>query len=196
MINHALRRGVSALGISLAIAVAGIAPASFAQPQPLPGYPQAQPAQPYGQPAPNAQRAPYGQPAHNYGRRDVRPGERIDRRLAFLHQRLGITPPQEAAWTEFASELRNTDTAAGRDRDMRTAERGPMSAVQRLELRQRMLEKRSADLDRELHALRPLYASFSDAQKRIADQLLVRAPGQPANFRGQGERNRESRPGF
>lgn len=181
-----LKRGVSALGISLAIAVAGLAPASYAQPQPYPQQqPQVQPAQPYGQPSPR-----------DYGRRDVRPGERIDRRLAFLHQRLGITPAQEAAWTDFATELRNTATAAERDREIRGSERGPMSAVQRLELQQRMLEKRSADLDRELHALRPLYASFSDAQKRVADQLLVRAPGQPGNFRGPGERNREARPGF
>ncbi len=177
-----LKRGVSALGISLAIGVAASAPASFAQPQPYPyQQPQVQPVQP----------SPY-----DYGRRDVRPGERIDRRLAFLHQRLGITPAQEAAWTDFATELRNTATAGERDRDMRGGERRPMSAVQRLELRQRMLEKRSADLDRELHALRPLYASFSDAQKQIADQLLVRAPGQRENFRGQGERNRAARPGF
>jgi hypothetical protein len=181
-----LKRGVSALGISLAIAVAGLAPASFAQPQPYPQQqPQVQPVQPYGQPSPR-----------DYGRRNFRPGERIDRRLAFLHQRLGITPAQEAAWTEFATELRNTATAVQRDRGMRGAERGPMSAVQRLELRQRMLEKRSADLDRELHALRPLYASFSDEQKRVADQLLVRTPGQPGKFRGQAEPNREPRPGF
>ena len=181
-----LKRGVSALGVSLAIAVAGLASASYAQPQPYPQQqPQVQPAQPYGQPAP-----------YNYRRRNVRPGERIDRRLAFMHQRLGITPAQEAAWTDFATELRNTASAAERERGMRGAERGPMSAVQRLELRQRMLEKRSAYLDRELHALRPLYASFSDEQKRVADQLLVRAPGQPGNFRGQGERNRAPRPGF
>ena len=182
MMNRALKRGVFALGMSLAIAVAASAPASLAQAQPYPQQqPQLQPVQP----------SPY-----DYGRRDVRPGQRIDRRLAFLHQRLGITPAQEAAWTEFATELRNTAAAAERDRDMRGAEHAPMSAVQRLELRQRMLEKRSADLDRELHALRPLYASFSDTQRQIADRLLVRAPGQPGNFRGQGERNREPRPGF
>jgi periplasmic protein CpxP/Spy len=184
MSRSTLKRGVSALGISLAIAVAGLAPASFAQPYPQ-QQPQAQPAQPYGQPSPYA-----------YGRRDVRPGDRIDRRLAFLHQRLGITPAQEAAWTDFATELRNTAAAVERDRDMRAAEPGPMSAVQRLELRQRMLEKRSADLDRVLHALRPLYASFNDEQKRAADQLLVRTVGQPGHFRGPNERNGEPRPGF
>lgn len=185
MTNRVLKRGVSALGISLAIAAAALAPESFAQPQPYPQQqPQVQPAQPYGQASPR-----------DYGRRDFRPGERIDRRLAFLHQRLGITPAQEAAWTDFATELRDTATAAGRDREMHAGERGPMSAVQRLELRQRMLEKRSADLDRVLHALRPLYASFTDTQKQMADQLLVRAAGQPGNFR-PGERNREPRPGF
>ncbi|HEX5279886.1 MAG TPA: Spy/CpxP family protein refolding chaperone [Micropepsaceae bacterium] len=182
MTYHVLKRGVSALGIGIAFAVAALAPQVYAQPQPYPQQqPQVQPVQP----------APYG-----YARRDARSGERIDRRLAFLHQRLGISPAQEAAWTEFAGELRTSADAAERDRGVRGGERGPMSAVQRLELRERMLEKRSADLDRELHALRPLYASFSDAQKRVADELLVRA-GQPGQqFRGQRERNREPRPGF
>lgn len=183
MNSHTLKRGVSALGISLAVAIAGIAPASFAQPQRLPAYPQpqVQPAQPFGQPAPD-----------NYGRRNAQPENHIDRRLAFLHQRLGITPAQEAAWTEFTTEMRNSAGEPG----ARPADRGPMNVVQRLELQQHRLEKRSADLDRMLHALRPLYASFSDEQKKVADQLLVRTAEQPRNFRGPDQRNGEQRSGL
>jgi LTXXQ motif family protein len=110
---------------------------------------------PYGQPPQN----PYGQP--QYGR--------MDRRLTVLHQRLGITPAQEAAWTAFASEMRNVAMPTDRTRETR-----PANVIERLERRQQTLETRSAELDRMVGVLRPLYASFSDAQKRIADQLLFR----------------------
>lgn len=200
-----LRRGISALGVSLTVAIIAIAPASHAQPQPLPGgqyqtpqYPPPPPAAPgsqyqgqqYAPPSPNA---PYpNQGRYGYGRAFQHdPGERrgaenrLDRRLAFLHQRIGITPAQEAAWTQFASEVRATETRP----NMLDRERGAASnVVQRLELRERMLERRSADLDRVVRALQPLYASLSDDQKRTADQLLFR-PAQRNFAAGRGFRN-------
>jgi len=204
-----LRRGISALGVSLAVAIVAISPASYAQPQPLPGSqyqaPQYPPPPPpgsqyqvpqYAPAPPNAQYPYQGEP--RYGRRFERgPGERqgaanrLERRLGFLHQRVGITPAQEAAWTQFASELRATESQPNMlDREREAAG----NVVQRLELRQRMLERRSADLDRVLRALRPLYASLSDEQKRTADQLLFR-PQRPNFAAGRGFRN-GPRPGF
>jgi hypothetical protein len=196
MNNHFLRRGILALGISLTVAITAIAPASFAQPQPLPG-PQYQAPQ-YPPPPPNAQ---YPNPdqyrsgrGFDRGFGERRGGEsRIERRLAFLHQRLAIAPAQEGAWTQFASEVRATET---QPRNMLAREREAAgNVVQRLELRQRVLERRSADLDRVLRALRPLYASLSDEQKRTADQLLFRPEQRPGFAAGPGFRN-GPRPGF
>ena len=90
MITHAVRCSVSALAISLAVGAIAFAPAAYAQTQsPRYGAPQEQ----YHAPQTRDQR-------------DRRGDEnRLDRRIMFLHQRLGITPAQETAWTAFAGEL-------------------------------------------------------------------------------------------
>ncbi len=200
MTQLALRRGIFALGISLTVALTAIASTSQAQPQPLPSpqYPAPQYQTPQYPAPPPPQYGKQGQngygPGYNRGA-DARPGaeSRLDRRLALLHQRLGITPAQEAAWTEFAGEMRNM--AAQSRETMLDRERATGNIVQRLELRQRMLERRTADLDRTLRALRPLYASLSDDQKRIADQMLFR-PERPGFAGGPGFRNGPQRPGY
>ncbi len=184
----ALLRGISAVGISLAVAATAAVPAAYAQPQQLPGpqtqapqyrYQQPQyqgPQYPYGQPSYRGPQYPYGQPQYGQsGPPDRRNGEsRAERRLSVLHQRLGITPAQEAAWTAFAGEMRNAAMSTGRTREAQPEGRGSANVIERLEGRQRMLETRGAELDRMIRALRPLYASFSDEQKRVADQLLFR----------------------
>jgi protein CpxP len=172
MTKHLIRRGVSALGISMAMAVT-----AYAQPQQLPGpqyqapqYPSAQPRyQPPQYPSAQPPQNPYGQP--QYGR--------MDRRLTELHQRLGITPAQEAAWTAFAGEMRNAAMPTDRTREAR-----PASVLERLERREQTLETRKVELDRMVGTLRPLYASFSDAQKRAADQLLFRPQRGESGRRG------------
>jgi hypothetical protein len=205
------KRGISALGISLAVAVTVMASSSEAQPQPLPQYPGTQYSPPPGPqyqnpqyqtpPGPQYQNPQYPAPPPQYGRQGQNgygpgfnraPGNgagadnRLDRRLAMLHQRLGITPAQEAAWTAFAGEMRNMEMQVRET--MPNRERGAGNIVQRLELRQRMLERRSADLDGMLRALRPLYASLSDEQKRAADRVLFR-PERRGNAGGPGFRN-------
>ena len=208
MSTHILRRGVSALGISLAVAIVAIAPASFAQPQPLPGSQYQTPAPPPYQAAPpqyQGQQYPYAQPQYGqpdgygsrrpYDARERRGDEnRIDRRVAMLHQRLAITPAQEGAWSQFVAEMRNMATGMERAFERGRDERRPMNAVERLEQRERMLGERQAGLDRMVRALRPLYASFSDEQKRTADQLLFRAERGPGFAGAPG--GRYGGPGF
>src|SRR5690606_28387673 len=48
----------------------------------------------------------------------------------------------------------------------------PVSAVERLERRSDAMKRFAAASDRYLEALKPLYASLSDEQKQVADQLL------------------------
>jgi hypothetical protein len=211
MNKHVLRRGVSALGVSLAVAVVAIAQASFAQPQQLPGQQyQAPSAVPYGSPYPPPQtyqgpqrqyaQPPYGQPApYADPRGSYRPdertdGSRVERRISVLHQRLGITPAQEAAWTGFAAEMRNSAMAMDRAFERNRGERRPINAVERLEQRERGLAARQAELDHMVRALQPLYASFSDEQKRIADQVLFRAERRGPGYAG-GPGPRPGRPG-
>jgi hypothetical protein len=105
------------------------------------------------------------------------PEERLERRLAFLHTRLRITPAQERAWTALAGVLRDEarermgDRQDFRDRREQGQDR---SVVERLQERQHRLADRNADLDRVIRAVQPLYASFSEEQKRTADRLMFR----------------------
>ena len=69
------------------------------------------------------------------------------------------------------------------DRDGR---RGPPSVVNRLEDRQKDFADRSAGLERIVSALRPLYASFTDDQKRTADREMFQPADGP--FAGRGGR--------
>ena len=191
MNRTASRRTVAALGIGLAVALAGTQ-ISVAQPgpRPLPANPQAQDR------APDRQDQQYDRPGDRQyrGQYDTRAGrgdreDRLERRLAFLHTQLRITPAQEPGWVAFTNVLRDEDRGRARDRDSanrdqyRRDDRGRadenrrgVSVVERLEERQRMLADRSADLDRVVRALRPLYASFSEDQRRTADRLMF-TPG-------------------
>jgi periplasmic protein CpxP/Spy len=179
------RRTISALGMSMAVAIVAAAQTGAAQtPRTLPATPQ------------NQDRAQTRQQDPQIDSRDPRatrgPEDRLERRLAYLHSQLRITPVQEGAWTKFTAALRDETRDRDRDRvqggtfndrepsrgrsgrrDDRAsdARQGP-SVVERLEERQRMVAEQSADLDHVLAALRPLYASFTADQRRTADRLM------------------------
>jgi LTXXQ motif family protein len=131
--------------------------------------------------------------------RDVRAprgGNRLERRLAFLHQRLGIRADQERAWNAVAAEVRSEaqqmrerfqDFRERRDADRDNGPREP-TVLQRLERRRALLENQSERLERVLAAMQPLYDSLDQNQRRIADRLLFRAEafGTRGRFAGRG----------
>ena len=205
------RRTLAALGMSLAVAMAAAAQISVAQtPRTLPADPQ------------NPDRVLNRQQDPQFGSRDDRqyggqtdprairnPEDRLERRLAYLHSQLRITPMQESAWAAFTAVLR--EEARDRDgiqasaindrnpfrgrsdsRDDRAgdARQGPPSVVERLEARRRIIAERSTDLDRILTALRPLYASFTADQRRTADRLMFQ-PREDGRF--DPRENRDTR---
>ncbi|HEX3484072.1 MAG TPA: Spy/CpxP family protein refolding chaperone [Micropepsaceae bacterium] len=182
----------AALGIAVAIASAtGIAVSSAQSgPQALPNLQTPQQDQGYDRANP---REYGGQSDFRNGRDFGSPQDRLDRRLAFYHTRLRITPAQERAWTDFTAvvkdEARERNNDRGRDFDDR---RGPVSVLDRLEERQHRLADHSADLNRVIQAMRPLYASFSEDQKRTADRLMFMAERRGEHMRGEryGSRGR------
>ena len=185
MNRNIARRGMAALGLGMAIALSAGISASSAQtgPRVLPSSPDYQ-DRALDQPDRQYDRN-YLPKDHDFGPnardndRSVRPEERLERRLEFLHAQLRIVPAQERAWQTFAAVLQ--DEARDRFREKRFEGRdrfrGPPSVVGRLEDRQQRLAERSADLDRVLRALRPLYASFSVEQRRTADRLMFQPGG-------------------
>jgi hypothetical protein len=139
--------------------------------------PAASPAMAQAQPQPPAAGAP---PAAR-----PLPPSRIEGRLAFLRTELKITDAQSKDWETVAQLMRQQDKAR-RDRFEQMRARmpqpgaqppAPPSAIDQLQRRQAAAERRAADLKQFVAAVQPLYASFSDEQKRTADQLLVRGGG-------------------
>ncbi len=106
------------------------------------------------------------------------PGERIDARLAYLKTALKITPQQEPQWRAVETVLRQQAQAMDQQIQQRRATRDanatPPNAIERLEQRQQMLTRVTAGMNDLLTAAKPLYATFSDDQKKVADEMLNR----------------------
>ena len=178
------RRAAAALGIAVAIAAAAGIQASSAQtgPQALPNLQNQQQDPQYDR----RENREFGGQSDFRGGRGFGNGEdRLERRLDFLHARLRITPAQERAWMAFAAVLQDEAQDRGRNRDF-DDRRGGESVLERLEERQHRLAERTAGLDRVIRAVQPLYASFSEDQRRAADRLMFN----PERGRGfmRGER--------
>src|SRR5271169_2050125 len=101
------------------------------------------------------------------------PGQLADGRIAFLKAELKITPPQETAWQQVAAAMRENANAL--DQVITAARQNPsaMNAVQRIERRQQFASVRAGNDARLLAAFKPLYASLSPEQQRLANQLAM-----------------------
>ncbi len=130
-------------------------------------------------PAPDAPAA-----SQDQGRQDHRPrlsqddfNRLIDARIASIKAGLKLTPDQERLWAPAETAIR---TAASErfahveqrpDRDQRRS----MDFMQRLEQRSTMMTQRGQRFTAVTTALRPLWDSFSEDQKRIAPRLMREA---------------------
>ena len=103
----------------------------------------------------------------------------IEGRLAFLKAELNITPEQEALWKDYANAVRdNAKTMSGRC----TALMGDSGASEkslrdRLDAQEQFVAARLDALRATNKALKPLYQALSDAQKKLADQLIRSSTG-------------------
>jgi hypothetical protein len=98
----------------------------------------------------------------------------VEGRIASLKTELNITDAQKPQWDRFADALRATAKSMNsmfRPRMMQSD--GDTTLPAQLERRQEMLSAHLADLKAFKNALDPLYASFSDEQKKVADKLMI-----------------------
>ena len=107
------------------------------------------------------------------------PGARIEARLAYIKTALKITPAQEPQWNALADVLRRQASERDADIQQRRAARQsqaaqpqPTTAIERLERQQEMLTKAAARMNDIVTAAKPLYATFTDDQKKTADEML------------------------
>jgi periplasmic protein CpxP/Spy len=102
------------------------------------------------------------------------PPPNVEASIANLHQRLQITPAQEAPFGAVANAIRANARAEA------TAPHQPAanaSAVDELRAEIQYDEMELAGLKKLLPALEALYASLSPAQKQAADMAFSQGPG-------------------
>lgn len=102
------------------------------------------------------------------------PLKHVEGRLAFLKAELKITAAQEPQWTRFADAVRGT--AKNGDATKPAMMQGgmkPSTTSERLAQTEKMLTARLETVRALKTAVDPLYASLSDEQKKVADELLI-----------------------
>lgn len=100
---------------------------------------------------------------------------RVAGRIAFLKAELKITDAQQPLWNAFTEALKANRAMMGDMQEMMMAAQGAAAPtlIQRIEGHERVLAARLEAVRGLKAALGPLYASFDEAQKRTADQLMM-----------------------
>ncbi|MBR0714029.1 Spy/CpxP family protein refolding chaperone [Bradyrhizobium liaoningense] len=98
--------------------------------------------------------------------------DRVEGRIAFLRTELKITDAQQSAWNAFADALRTNAKTLGDMRSSMMSQRSP-GLVEKLTLQEKWLAARLEGTRAMKSALSTLAATFSDEQKKAADELLA-----------------------
>jgi hypothetical protein len=98
----------------------------------------------------------------------------VEANIASLHQRLQITPAQEAQFNALANVMRQNARAEASAPQPPPANAG---AVESLRAEIQYDEMELAGMKRFLPALEALYATLSPAQRQTADAILRQGPG-------------------
>jgi hypothetical protein len=108
------------------------------------------------------------------------PSERAEARLAYVKTALKITDAQASQWDAYANMVRKQAQASDQRMQERRArmadakgERARPTAIDRLEQRQQFFAAAAASTGELLTVQKPLYASLSSEQQRVADELFA-----------------------
>lgn len=157
---NAFKTSVSALAL-VALAAAGIGAATLA------------PAS--AQTNQTTQAAPDKAGHHQHRKFDPAARARMtEGRIAYVKTVLGITPAQEQAFNSLADAMRaNAKERMAAFEQWRGNRDKPKNAVERLEMRAEIGKLRVAGAERVLTAFKPLYASLTPDQQKIADHMFA-----------------------
>lgn len=135
-----------------------------------------QPVPPGGMMGPGNWMPMMGGPVHMGMMRMMGMADHVEGRIAFLKAELKVTEAQMPQWNAFADVLREN---ARRMSGMRTTMSGifgqdsaSVSAPDRLDRMEQMISTMLEAVKGTKAALAPLYAVFTEEQKKVADQLI------------------------
>jgi protein CpxP len=125
-------------------------------------------------------RTAYGQGHQRADRAFSRPTERVEARLAYVKTALKITDAQQSHWDAYAEVARKNAQDmeqwidAKRARAASSAERQRPNAIERLERAQSFHAELVTRINQLIAVEKPLYASLSPDQQKVADVVLNR----------------------
>jgi len=97
----------------------------------------------------------------------------VEGRIAALKTDLKITETQAPLWARFADAMRAAGKSMNGAYHSMMQPDGTATLPTRLETQETMLANHLASLKAMKEALDPLYGSFSDEQKKVADRLMI-----------------------
>ncbi len=104
------------------------------------------------------------------------PADWIEAHIKSLHDQLKITPAQESQWAAVAQAMRDSDNQMQKLFQQRAQNVKTMTAVEDLHSYQAITQANLDGLNKLVPAFETLYASMSDAQKKIADSVFKHQP--------------------
>lgn len=110
---------------------------------------------------------PTGTPA-GHGERDAR----LEAHIKALHDSLGITAAEEAAWSKVADVMRENAKAIHAGLQERRNGLSGMSALDNMRSYATLTEERAQEAQKMLAAFQPLYDMFPAEQKKTADEVF------------------------
>ena len=113
--------------------------------------------------------------------------ESVNARIQAMHDKLKITPAEEALWNKMAQVMRDDAKIMDGLIQARIDRGNTMNAVQDLESYSRITEARAEGARKLVPAFSALYASMSPAQKQLADTMFRNSDKKHAVQTGQSK---------
>lgn len=107
----------------------------------------------------------------------------VEQRIKDLHASLHITDAQEPQWTEFAQVMRDNAKDTDALYEARADKIATMTAVENMQSYAAIAQQHATEMQKLLPAFQALYASFSDQQKKQADEAFRSYAQQPPRSR-------------
>jgi len=119
-----------------------------------------------------AQTAPAAEKPENAAPGGAKMKDRVEKRIAELHEQLKITPAQEPAWNELATTMREDAAAKMATYKKWSQEQGKMNALELLQAHATLADENAQHLHKLVAAFEKLYNMMPDEQKKNADEVF------------------------
>jgi len=96
----------------------------------------------------------------------------VEQWIKDLHTRLHISTAEESQWDQFAQTMRDNAKSTDALYEARADKMGTMTAIENMQSYAAIAQQHAEDMQKLLPAFQTLYNSFSDPQKKQADQVF------------------------